>query len=636
MSEENDSIKAMALSSLALLMTNVDANKDYLEYLRPFIMDILSDLPQETPISDSLITQAIKDTFGLIIPTRTIQILLRRIAKSHYFIREHGVYRLSRDIPSSDFKEHATATLRKTNAVVMDFIEFSQNSLKKEISEDEAYDMLIAFLRKFSVPCLKAFLYGTALPEYPNESNASIIAVSLYVRMLYNKGTGKLDDFIVLVKGNICANALLCPDLESFSSLYKDTYFYLDTRLLLQVLGLEGEFAKQAIDELISLLLNLKGRIACFTHTYEETLDVINAAAEKLDSPEGIGRIILEARKSGQTKSDLLLIASQMDSLLEKTKIEVIDHPAYIAKFQIDENAFSDCLDDELHYNNPKAKERDIDSVRSIYVLRGKNSPKTIETCTALLVTTNSAFAKAAFSYGQSFASTRDVSPVVTDFSLATLAWLKAPLGAISLPEKELLAFAHAALSPSESFWRKAIAKADKLFADGTITERDHQFFRSSPKIIVDLVEMTLGSENELTERSLMDVLEKNTADIKQNEHLLLVAEEKRHKQTLIQLNSEREKNNNISQSLYWIVNSIARICASILMFFVICIFVVASILANYKFEFVSWVWAIIAFILILVITLANLIYGKSLIHLRNKIKVYIHNFIMRFLLNKK
>src|SRR5690606_8746221 len=106
--------------------------------------------------------------------------------------------------------------------------------------------------------------------------------------------------------------------------------------------------------------------------------------------------------------------------------------------------AFEGVLKDEVSYHNPRAKEDDINSVRSIYVLRSGTTPRNVEHAKAVLVTSNSGFAQAAFGYGKNHEESREVSSVITDFSLANMAWLKAPLGAPSLPMTEVIAFSYA------------------------------------------------------------------------------------------------------------------------------------------------------------------------------------------------
>ena len=61
---------------------------------------------------------------------------------------------------------------------------------------------------------------------------------------------------------------------------------------------------------------------------------------------------------------------------------------------------------------------------------------------------------------------------MITDFSLANITWLKAPVEASDLPTTQLLAFSYAALQPSSELLTKFLQEIEKLEAEGAISER--------------------------------------------------------------------------------------------------------------------------------------------------------------------
>ena len=88
------------LTSLAILKVNIDQGKDYLDYLRPFILQVLVEQKPD-PITNSVVSKHIRDRFGLEIPERTVQIVLKRISKRYSLKRDRGVYRITGDLPDS-------------------------------------------------------------------------------------------------------------------------------------------------------------------------------------------------------------------------------------------------------------------------------------------------------------------------------------------------------------------------------------------------------------------------------------------------------------------------------------------------------------------------------------------------------
>lgn len=573
----------ITLSSLAMLKVHIDHGKDYLEYLKPFVMQSLFD-DRLSIVSDETISKKLSDVFGLVIPHRTVHIVLQRIAKDGFLKKEHSTYTVIKDIPPQNIQHERADAKRKIDAVVHALISFAKEN-DKEINEEEAINALILFLSNFSISCLKSFLRGTALPNHIESEDWKIVLVSKFISQLINTSPERFEHFILLVQGHMLANALLCPDLQSVSKTYNGVTFYFDTPLLLQYLGIVGEARKQAIDELIILIKKLHGSIACFSHTLDELINVIQNSSTFIDSTDGRGSIVYEARKAKRTKSDLLLLASNAKELLEAGKIIIKPTPPYISKFQIDETIFADALKDEVSYLNSKAKDNDINSVRSIYVLRSGSCPYTVEKSNAVFVTSNTGFATAAYEYGKNIEQSREVSTVITDFSLANTAWLKSPQEAPLLPQKEVMAFAYAALQPSNEFLEKVLFEAEKLEKEGIISAREHQLLRSSQFVQDELMSLTLGEDEDLTERSITRVLEMAQNEIKKEEAAQLASERIAHQKTQEQLLTERNQNERIKEKLESLCKKKSGFFVSIIVFIIYILAIVGffpGILLNF------------------------------------------------------
>ena len=505
------------LTSLAILRVHIDRNSDYLSYLEPFVLQILAD-SKTNVVTDENITDSLGQRFGLAIPERTVEIVLRRITRRKILTRERNEFRISGSIPDPQLvSKHAEAE-RHIRSVINGVRRFSQESVNPLEDEDQAVEVICAFLSEFDVSCLRSYLRGTAIPEVSEASTTDKILVSNYVQSIYQSEPERFRSFLILVQGHMLANALVCPDLENAPKSFSGLTFYLDTPLLVRRLGLEGPAKQNAASELIALVKNLGGKVATFSHSREELHNVIQGAAIHLESPDGRGSIIQEARQVGTTRSDLVILAETVYEKLSNDGIEVEPTPGYTKRIQIDEAVFEQVLADEVAYFNPRAKEFDVNSVRSIYVKRDKKQIPTLEKSHAVLVTSNSAFAKAAWQYGQQYAPSQAASAVITDFTLANLAWLKAPMGGLAVPQTQLMAFSYAALQPSRELLGKYLSEIEKLENEGAISERDHQLLRSSPMVSKELMNLTMGSDDLLTEETVTEILERVTDEIKKEE----------------------------------------------------------------------------------------------------------------------
>ncbi|MEM7820564.1 MAG: hypothetical protein QW761_03125, partial [Candidatus Aenigmatarchaeota archaeon] len=253
--------------------------------------------------------------------------------------------------------------------------------------------------------------------------------------------------------------------------------------------------------------------------------------------------------------------------------------------------------------------------VRSIYVLRKGISPSVLERAKAVLVTSNSAFARAAWNYGKKFEQSQEVSTVITDFSLANMTWLKVPMGAPTLPRSEVLAYSYAALQPSQEFLNKYISEIEKLERAGRITSRDHQLLRSSTLAQDELMNLTLGQEIALTETTITETLNRVTEEIKKEEKEKLSAEKEAHLRTLMQLQSLQQKEQEIKKRIYWRCRRRARTIASLASVFV-GLLLMAGLASGLGLRpnnrLLGWIF-IGASGALLIFTISNLLFGSTL-----------------------
>ena len=601
------------LTSLAMLKVDVDRGQDYLDYLRPFILQVLVAHKPEV-ITDAVVRDFIRADFGLEIPERAVQIVLKRLSRRFSIKKHQGVYRITGELPNPRIKTKKADATRHINAVISGLSEFSRGTAKPIENPDEAVTAICAFLTQFNIPCLRAYLRGTAIPTIEGQHPAQIVLVSQYVLALQNTDPERFDSFLVVVRGHMLANALLCPDLKNAPKSYRGVTFYLDTPLLVQRLGLEGAPRQAAVQSLVELLRNLGANVATFSHSRDELESVIKGAAQHVESPNKHGAIVMEARRCGTTKSDLLILAGRIDDEIKEAQVDVLSTPPYNGEFQIDEAAFESALGDKVSYRNPRAKEHDINSVRSIYVLRRGTAPAFLERSKAALVTSNSGFSRAAFQYGQNYEASRQVSSVITDFSLANMAWLKAPLGAQAIPRTELLAFSYAALQPSMELLEKYLDEIDKLERQGKITARDHQLLRSSQLAQAELMNLTLGEEKALTEQTVPETLKRVTEEIKKEESNKYRTEQAAHQETQKQLAEQRRIKKQVQKRLYWRCRRRATVCAWCASTIIVVLLIgglAASVGLRSNNPIVGWLLVAAPSALIL-LTLFNLIFGTS------------------------
>lgn len=244
---------SVTLCSLAMLKVRIDQGGDYLEYLRPYILEILWAKRNEA-IDESGVAAELRTAFGLEIPRRTVQVILQRLARERTLARKDGVYQVIRLEQDHAFGTERALAEREINAVVSSLVAYAHQQLDCQLKAEQGTEALLAFLSQFSIPCLKSYLRGNALPVVVRHSNEHVVLVSQFINEVLVQQPDLFNAFMTLVQGHMLANALLCPDLDAVTSAYKDVTFYFDTPLLIEALGLAGEQERGSLLELVDVV----------------------------------------------------------------------------------------------------------------------------------------------------------------------------------------------------------------------------------------------------------------------------------------------------------------------------------------------------------------------------------------------
>jgi hypothetical protein len=520
----------VSLASLALLITfDKESKLDYIDYLTPFVIEIFrTDASQG--ITRQNILEAFKSRFGLYIPLQPLELSLKRLVNKHVLRVSPvygGIYSPGSKYPSNGrrLNEEKQVCLSDIRGVMAELMRFAASSYNVTWSAEQATDAVTGYLANYAIDCLKACFGKSTIAIVERVKECDFI-VNAFIRSVLEAGGELSEKLVTLVKAQMLANALLCPDIGMDSRDFSKVTLFLDTPLVLRLLDLDTEPAHAAAAETLDLCRHLGSRIAIFPHTATETFGVIKGCATYLDDSKfARGRLIREMRSRGTSAQELLLIADGLDACLQNLRIEVIETPPHDPKYEISEIQLDSALDEDIKYLHTRARQYDIDSIRAIYTLRAGKAPRTLETCKAVLVTTNSKLARTAFQFGQKFENSREVSTVVSSFGIANLAWLKGGSLSSTLPKAEMLSLAYAALQPSNAIWEKFIKVQEEMRQKGAGTPAQHAVLRYSAQTQKNLMNLTLGDEERITSKTIHDLIEEAELEIVKHERELRAKE---------------------------------------------------------------------------------------------------------------
>lgn len=503
------STQESALTSLAILKVNHDRNRDYISNFVPFVAQVIRDAPQDE-VSLPQIQEGVREEFALNMPQGALNTVLHRAAKLGYVERRRGIYRRNpTKLAEVELGSIRSRVKRQQGALLKELAEFATDGYAVEWGPSEAERALLAYLPKRGTAILRAAVRGSAI-ETPSSVEGSGVIVAAFVAEAAESRPSAFEFLLTLVKGSMLADVLYLPgNFEGANRRFGETEFFLDTGFVLRATGYGSREAGDPARELLALLGKQSVRLRMFEHCRDEALAVMDYGARAL--APGSGMALAGAaeflRTEGWTASDVEEFIAKVPLKLSALGIEVVRKPPYRRALGIDESGLERRLAEELAGQRPEARRRDIDSLAAIMRLRGGEARRDLESCGAVLVTTNGALVGAASAFFREAGDSNAVAPVIHANDLTWIAWLKLPTAAPDLPRLQVIADSFAALNPPEELWVRYTDQIARLREQGEVSEEDFHILRYSIEARRALQNSTLGDPDVFTEGSVPEIL---------------------------------------------------------------------------------------------------------------------------------
>lgn len=509
--------KVNSLVGFAVLRANYNAQApSYMDNFQGFALDVLASNHPE-PALPNFVSGEIEKRFGLHIPDLVVGKILRRSrmnsfvqgdAKSGFTLTADGLKSAPRvGKIAKDYE-------RKQAELVTKFSEYVSRNHAAHVDRIDAdlAGKLGSYLEAHAVPLLTQSLRGD-VPQFRKIEPDYDFLISSFLTHLAEKdsvGFGYVED---AAKGAILAT-VVTMDTSTMSQSLTNLTLYLDSPILLDVLGYHGEIPKLAVNQLLVLARDLGAKIAAFEHNVQEVEGVLYGAEMGLrfnnKRSEFSGRVLANFISEKETPADVAGYRENLDRNLRTAGVDVKARPNNFAEYGLDENRLEDELKGLIRYRNPAALRCDVDSLSAIHRLRrGENSSR-IERTRAVLITTNGEVARAS----QSMAGEDHTWPLaMTGSAVASLLWVRSSAVSEDLPMTQLMSAAYAGMQPDGYLWEKYLDEVEKLERKGELTSEDALLLRAGMEPRAALMETTLGESDEISPETLVAVLDRLKED---------------------------------------------------------------------------------------------------------------------------
>ena len=383
------------VSSLAILTSNWYVNKrDYIENFVPFIATLIKKRGYEQ-LDVKTVCADFAAEFGLSIPYHPMQTVLIRARKRGLLKKYSGVYVPIKDkVLEHEFSGSAKDQMRKQEKVIKEIGCFASEKYSYEMPRDRAESAFVSFLKEHDLDILFAAEGGSILPDVVTTKQDKHIVYS-FICHAYESEPEVFQFIVDTAIGHLMANSILYREFNRFVSKLKGVYIYLDTRIILRLLGLEGEDRAIVYEEFLRTLLKEGARLRIFRHTYEETFqileDCLHWIENSLYNPSRATSVLRFFVSKSYTKLDVQRFITKIETTLEQNGVTpdmIVDAPHRDAtdegvQYQIDEEALQKAIVDTYKKNNPYFEElkgitsiqRDIKSITAVYKLRKGKTP---------------------------------------------------------------------------------------------------------------------------------------------------------------------------------------------------------------------------------------------------------------------
>lgn len=406
---------------------------------------------------------------------------------------------------------------------------------------------LSGFLDEMGLAFFKRRRRGEA-PKRPKSTERAVAVVQAFARHAFDDDTHSLELLERAVEGSMLATVLHYERREDAERRLDSLNAYLDTPIVLRLLGIS---LPQLTDAAIEMrdLLRVQG-VAChvFHHTVEEVRGVLASTAGNLRVSRS--KVHANTRGLSHTQREVLdhfiangvgpgeveSISADLDRRLTKLGLVVTDTPGHERKLTIAEDELAQALQANVGYRNEGAKLRDIDSLTAIHRLRDGKSSSELGQAHAVFVTSNTALAGCTRSFMREHEHYNGIPHILSDIELTTQVWVRTPSAKPELPRKLLIADAYAALNPAGRLWDKYLAAIERLQQSGQIGEEQVTGLIHSMTARADLVDLTLGDSSEVDEATVVEVLTRLTDHLAQP----LLDEERQRYEALRRANEAR------------------------------------------------------------------------------------------------
>lgn len=426
------------LLNYALVKSLYDQGRDYADCFAPFVLRVLS---KDNVMDAASIQVNLARTFKLEMPIHVIDSILKRAKDNGSIVSQKSqLFTLTElGVSQKEKLERESEVERRINALLGDIQSFfAKNGVTN--SEDGIMVLLQGFILTHQRPLLEYVC--PAEIDAPFQSIKSTPNTDLlidYIKEAERSNPTQNQTLKDLFLGSLIATTVCARDSQELDKLGKKKFrkckVYLDSNLILSMLGLHNEEWNKPAKELLKLLKESECRLFAFPWTISEICRLVNQYRRvRYRYPAGVrvSTIHSSLRRLGWKASDVKEFIIDIEDRLGAVGIG-IDHQKNIDldNYVVKDREFLSKLERYKPGQNAPGQNHDLASIDAITQMRSK-AQRSIEDAEAIFLTSDMRLCRFNVKeFGHS--SNGTIGEAIPDRLLTNILWLKTPKTELSL-----------------------------------------------------------------------------------------------------------------------------------------------------------------------------------------------------------
>jgi len=539
------------ICSLAMLKALLESQRrDFVQTVIPLVALLILKREYAT-VDTHALRGDFEDEYGIRIPYHAMIGIIGRCRKQGLIVRRNA-----ENVPNIPAVKRVAAPAaaadraRAIDEITADFQTYAANSHDLQYAATEALQCLLGFLNDHDVDILFVRNDGSPLPTVKLRRRDKY-AVSMYVRHIHAESPALFKTFADVSLGHIVARMLTYTDVDRFAGRLRAVDVYLDTPMVIKLIGVEGKEKGEAFAALASLIRQHGGTLKMFRHTYEEIAGILDDCVVWVEKPDYDPRYASPAMKyfvqNNYGSSDVALFRSKLDTILSGMEIpyDIEVDPDQYREHQIGEERLFELIVDGYQASNYVYEnwrkhlvvDRDVKSISNIHRLRKGKVPVSLQQSACIFLTTNAALAHANIEYEHEvYGEDYKIYCCYTDVFLGTLLWLQSPAQFEQINQKNLIAASLAGIQADQPLIELFLEEVNRLSEQGAITPEEYYFMRAHRLPLEILSRKTKNDIDLYYEKTAEEILEEIKEKVRSEEVSKTKEKEKQLSETIDEL----------------------------------------------------------------------------------------------------